>query len=403
MTPHPPVGNRRALFLALSVVFLDIMGLGLIVPVLPFYARDFGADSLQIGLLFTAFAALNFLTTPVLGALSDRYGRRPVLLLSLAGEVVGYTIMAFATNLPLLYLSRAVAGATAGNIGAARAYLADISTPEDRTRTFGLFGATFSVGFLFGPAMGGILSQIDVRAPAIGAAILIGLNLLFAAIWLPESLPPELRSKSTRLSQLNPLWVLLGLLGRPRLRGPLIGSFLLAFGFSGLQTNLPIFANDRFGFGPTDVAQLFVALAVTGIVTQALLVPRLSRRFSDEPILLAGLAVLTLSFLTTGFAPSRTVLFIGLPLLAAGNALAQAPLAAVVSKLVGPTEQGLVSGGSQGIMSLAAIFGPIWAGFAYDRFGQSSPYLSGAVLIVAAMASIAIGVLPARRAAASAP
>jgi MFS family permease len=215
---------NRPLLLILFTVFLDVVGLGIVIPVAPFYATSFGATPLEVGLLFTAFAAAQFLATPVLGALSDRFGRRPILLLSLAGETAGYLIMGLAPSLGVLYLARLVSGATAGNVGAATAYLADISRPQDRTRTFGLFGAAFGVGFLFGPAMGGALSALDIRAPALAAAGLVFLNLVFAAVWLPESLPAARRSSESVASRANPLGLLVRLVDRPVLRRPLLAT-----------------------------------------------------------------------------------------------------------------------------------------------------------------------------------
>src|SRR4029079_16716798 len=161
-------------------MFLDIMGIGLILPVAPFYATAYGASAFEVGLLFTFFAAAQFLATPVLGGLSDRYGRRSILLVSLVGEVVGYLLMGFANSLIALYLARVVTGATAGNIGAAQAYLADITPREDRTRVFGLAGEAFGACFLFGPALGGALSLIDLRLTAFAAAGLVLLNVIFA-------------------------------------------------------------------------------------------------------------------------------------------------------------------------------------------------------------------------------
>ena len=182
--------------LILFTVFLDLLGIGLIFPIGPFYASAFGASAFDVGLLFTLFSVAQFLTIPILGALSDRYGRRPVLLIGVAGEVVGYLLFGTATSLTMLYVSRLVAGASSGNIGAAQAYIADISSPRERTRSFGLLGAAVSVGFLFGPALGGFLGQYDLRLPAFAAAALVVVNWITILVWLPESLPSDRRSSS---------------------------------------------------------------------------------------------------------------------------------------------------------------------------------------------------------------
>jgi multidrug resistance protein len=368
----------RPLILILFTVFLDVVGLGIVIPVAPFYATSFGATPLEVGLLFTTFAAAQFLATPVLGALSDRFGRRPILLLSLAGETAGYLIMGLAPSLGVLYLARLVSGATAGNVGAATAYLADISRPEDRTRTFGLFGAAFGVGFLFGPAMGGALSAFDIRAPALAAAGLVLLNLVLAAIWLPESLPVARRSSEPVRARANPLALLLRLVDRPALRRPLTATFLVNFAFSGMQTNLAVYLSDRFGFGPGEVAGLFVAMAVVGILSQAFLVGRLSTRASDVSLLVLGFALTVLAYAGIGVAPVAQALWAVVAVQSLGSSFWRPALASLVSKLVSAREQGLVNGGSQSITSLASVLGPIGAGLAYEHVGSAAPYWLGA-------------------------
>lgn len=387
----------RPLVLILFTVFLDVVGLGVIIPVAPFYATSFGATALDVGLLFTAFAAAQFLATPVLGALSDRFGRRPVLLVSILGEAIGYLMLGLAPSLPFLYLARVVSGATAGNIGAAQAYVADISSPADRTRTFGLLGAAFGVGFLFGPAMGGALSQwFDLRTPALASAVLVTLNLIFVWLWLPESLPPERRTRDPIRSRANPFGVLAALLARPVLRAPMLATFLVNLGFSGMQTNLAVYLSDRFGFGPGNVAQLFVALSLVSIATQVFVVGRLSRRFSDTTILVLGLAATALAYLGIAWAPSPAALWPVVALQALGSALWRPALSGLVSKLVSPREQGVVNGGSQGVTSLASVLGPILAGVAYSSVSMAGPYVLGALATgVAAVAMMAtVGARP---------
>ncbi len=358
-----------------------MLGLGIIIPVAPFYAKAFGADAVQVGLMFTAFAVMQFLTTPVLGALSDRHGRRPILLLSLFGEAVGYVMLGLATSLPLLYAARIVSGATSGNIGAAQAYIADITPPPQRTRTFGLVGAAFGAGFLFGPAFGGLLSSFDVRFPAFAAAALVLLNLVFAYLRLPESLPHERRSVTPIRQHVNPVGVLLTLLGRPHLRAPLLATFLLNLAFAGFQTNFAVFVSDRFGYGPIEVGQLFFASGVMSVVAQTVVVNRLSTRYTDVPILLGGVAITAAGYLFTGFNTVGVLLWAIMPVLSLGSSLWRPALASMVSKLVSSREQGLVNGGSQAMASLAAIVGPIFTGVVYEAVGPSSPYWSAALVL----------------------
>jgi len=372
----------RRLSLILITMFLDVLGVGIIIPVAPFYAQAYGASALDVGLLFTFYSAAQFLATPVLGGLSDRYGRRSILLVSLIGEVVGYLLMGFANSLAALYVARLVTGATAGNIGAAQAYLADITPREQRTRTFGLAGAAFGAGFLFGPAFGGALSLIDLRLTAFAAAGLIALNVIFVALMLPESLPVERRSTAPLRSQLNPLGIMLQLVERPILRAPLLVVFLLNGAFTGMQANLAVFLNARFGFGPTQVAPLFVALALTGVFMQGIVVRRLSEILEDSTILLLGVIATTSAFALIGVVFEAWLLFPSMALLSAGNALWRAPLASLITKLVSEREQGMANGGAQSTAALASVFGPIGAGTAYESISDSAPYFAGAVTVL---------------------
>ncbi len=378
----------RRLVLILFTMFLDILGVGLIIPVAPFYATSFGAGALEVGLLFTTYSAAQFLATPVLGGLSDRYGRRSIILLSLIGEFVGYLLMGFANSLMALYIARTVTGATAGNIGAAQAYLADITPPADRTRIFGLAGAAFGAGFLFGPALGGVLSTIDLRLTAFAAAALVLLNLVFAAVMLPESLPPERRSTDPLRTQLNPVGILLRLFQRPILRLPLLAMFLLNAAFTGMQSNLAVYLNALFGFGPSQVAPLFVAVALTGIVMQGIALRKLSQRFEDSAILFGGVASASLAFCIIALATEPIMLFPAMALLAMGNAFWRAPLVSLLTKLVSEREQGMANGGSQSTAALAAVFGPLAAGSLYESVGQTAPYWTAALSVL--LAGVAI-------------
>lgn len=380
----------RRLTLILATMFLDILGVGIIIPVAPFYATAYGASALEVGLLFTFYSAAQFLATPVLGGLSDRYGRRSILLVSLIGEVVGYLLMGFANSLAALYVARLVTGATAGNIGAAQAYLADITPREHRTRTFGLAGAAFGAGFLFGPAFGGALSLIDLRLTAFAAAGLIAVNVIFVALMLPESLPVERRSTAPLRTQLNPLAVMLQLVQRPILRAPLLVMFLLNGAFTGMQANLAVFLNARFGFGPIQVAPLFVALALTGVFMQAIVVRKLSELLEDSTILLLGVIATTSAFALIAVALEPWLLFPSMALLSAGNALWRAPLASLITKLVSEREQGMANGGSQSTAALAAVVGPVGSGFAYESVADSAPYFAGAVSVLLAGLVMAI-------------
>ncbi len=383
-----PLRISRQLVLILITVFLNIMGLGLILPVLPFYATAYGADSTQVGLLFTTFSAMQFLTSPVFGTLSDRFGRRPIILFGVLGQALSYVLMGFASSLGVLFVSRVLAGATAGNISATQAYVADITQPEERTAAYGLTGAAFGAGLLFGPALGGVLTLIDVRAPAFGAAALLSLNFVFGLLVLTESLPRERRASRPLSQALNPVAVLMPLVRRPPLRAPLIAIFLLNLALTGFQASIAIFAGFQFGLGPAEVSALFVATGLANILVQLVLVPRLSIRFADWALVVTGAAVDALGNLVTALAPVAGVLWVSLPVMTGGYSLARGPLTSIVTKLVAPWEQGLANGGAQATISLAGVVGPLLAGVVFQHLGAPAPYLGGC--LAAGMAAVII-------------
>jgi MFS transporter, DHA1 family, tetracycline resistance protein len=387
------LGLTRPMALILFTVFLDLLGIGLIFPIGPFYASTFGASAFDVGLLFTLFSVAQFLTIPILGALSDRYGRRPVLLIGIAGEVVGYLLFGAATSLIMLYVSRVVAGASSGNIGAAQAYIADISTPRERTRSFGLLGAAVSVGFLFGPAMGGFLGQYDLRLPAFAAAALVVVNWITVLVWLPESLPADRRSSASLARGLNPFGVLVTLLRRPLLRGPLAVTFLCNFAFSGYLASFALFTSARFDWGPQQVAVVLVIQSIMSVMIQTFGVRRLSESMPDTTILLLGIGANLLGFLVIAEAPDPVFLYaVSAPLQAIGSALWRPSLSSLITKLVSGREQGLANGGSQASSALATIIGPMGAGVLFERTGAASPFLAGTALFALAAVTIVVAV-----------
>src|ERR671932_352568 len=364
------LGISRPMALILFTIFLDLLGVGLLFPIGPFYASAFGASAFDVGLLFTSFSVAQFLTIPILGALSDRYGRRPVLLVCIAGEAIGYVIFGVANSLSMLYLSRLVAGASSGNIGAAQAYLADITSPRERTQAFGLLGAAVSVGFLFGPALGGFLGQVDLRLPAFVAAGLVVVNWLSALVWLPESLPFERRAARSLRAGLNPFGVLFALIRRPKLRAPLMATFLCNFAFSGYIATFALLTSARFGWGPQDVSVVLVIQSLLSILVQTLVVRRLSQAAPDTTILMVGVVLNMLGFVAIALAPSPGWLyFVSAPLQAFGSALWRPSLSSLITKLVAPNEQGMANGGTQAAAALATIIGPLGAGEAFEGIG----------------------------------
>lgn len=396
MSSHPEVPTnetplwRGPLAVILVTTFLSITGFGLILPILPYYAEAYGATGMEIGLLFTLFSAVQFITSPMFGAVSDRIGRRQLIMWGILIQIVGYLVMGFAVSLGILFLSRFIAGVGAGNVSVSQAYVADVTPGRDRTRAYGLVGAAFGAGFLFGPVLGGLLHLIDSRAPAFGSAALLAINLVFAFFALPESLSPERRVFKPLLGQLNPVGVLVPLARRPALRAPLLAIFLLNVALAAFQAIFAVFAFQRFAFGPTVVAEVLAASGLANIVVQAGILPKLSNHFADATLVVAGSVVMAAGQTATGLASAGNALWVSAPVMSGGYSLSRGPLTSLMTKLVAPTEQGMVNGGVQSVISLASIVGPIWAGFVYESLGTAAPFWTSAVMALLAAAALLV-------------
>ena len=384
-TPPPPAADKRAIAFIFATIFLDLLGVGILVPVIPFFVRQFRDDALTVGLLAVAFSAAQFIATPVLGALSDRHGRRPILLFSLAGNVFGFALFGWANALWLLYVARLIEGITGGNISTAQAYIADVTRPEDRSKNFGLIGAAFGLGFILGPAIGGVLSTWSLHAPAYGAAVFSAIATVFGYFALPESLPPERRTQGRfAWSEFNPQGPVVRALGRAEIRPLLLAVLLMTLAFSGLQTNFALFTMVRFQMGPAGNAAIFAFIGVIIVLMQGVVVRRLTPRFSDRSLSMAGLALLGAGFLIIAFAPGIGALYAGCGIVSAGSGLTNPTVSSQISAGVAVNEQGAMLGASQALASLARVFGPVWAGLSFDHIGQGAPYWSGAICMAAA-------------------
>jgi multidrug resistance protein len=381
----PKTPGKHALAVIFITVFLDLLGIGLLVPVAPFVVRQFRDDGLTVGLLALSFSVFQFLASPVLGVLSDRYGRRPVLLISIFGTGVGYLLFGWAAALWLLFASRIIDGITGGNISTAQAYIADISAPEDRSKNFGLIGAAFGLGFIVGPALGGVLSRISLSAPAYAAAALSFGTTIYAYFALPESLPPEKRQgRALQFADLNPLRQVNVWYWRPALTLLFTAAFLMNFAMAGLQTNFAVYTNDRFGLGPGANAAIFAAIGIVSAFTQGVLMRRLSSRIDAFKLVFAGLLLCVAGFTGIALAPVAWALYPACMAIAFGLGLTNPSLVGLLSRRVDAAEQGVVLGVMQSLASIARAIGPVWAGAIYDAAAWSAPYWSGAIFMLAA-------------------
>jgi MFS family permease len=355
-----------------SVVIIDLIGFGIMIPVLPFYAREFGASATTLGLLFTVFAAAQFLCAPAWGRLSDRIGRRRVMLLTIAGTALALLGLGFARSLAWLFVARAMGGAFAANIGLASAYITDVTSEQERTRWMGMLGACFGVGFVLGPAIGGLLSPLGYAVPMFAAAGLAGANLVHAAFSLREPATHARRPEQA---------------GRPAgLRAPLVrrlclANFVFSLAVTQLETVFAFFMGDRFGYDARDVAVLLIAMAVLMGAIQAGGMQRLSARWSERSLATAGSLLLAAGFLAFPLPGSVALLLLPLALCAVGRAVLQPALMSMVSLAAPAAERGSVMGSFQASASLARVLGPIAAGWLYDRQLAAPFWLAGALLL----------------------
>ncbi len=386
---EPAVGRKRALTALFVTVLLDLLGFGMILPLLPFYAQTMGASVLQIGVLFGAFSGAQLFFAPLLGRLSDRWGRRPVMLFSIAGSLAAYLLMAAAPELgrwdfAALLVARFAAGATAANFSVAPAYIADVLPPAERARGMGLVGAAFGLGFVLGPAIGGGLGLLGHAAVALGAAALAAVNLVLAAAWLPEPLTDESRRTARGAS-----WLDLGTLGRlahdRALGGLMLLWFLTTFCFSLMESTLALFAQERFGFGQRETSFLFVLIGVVLVAVQGGAVGRLSKRFGERRLLLAGIALLAASLAALP-EPARLPYFAAVAcVLAVGTALSNPSAMALVSRVAGVSSQGETIGLSHSFGSLARLLGPLAGTWIFAHLGPAWPFRAGGALMAASL------------------
>lgn len=376
--------SPSALQLIFFTIFLDILGFGILVPVIPFLVQPFDHSALTIGLLTMSFSIAQFFASPVLGALSDRYGRRPVLLISIFGAGVAYIVFGLAWALWVFFAARIVDGLTGGNISTAQAYIADVSAPKDRSKNFGLIGAAFGAGFIIGPAIGGVMSHISYSAPAYLAGFLCLLSCLFGFFILPESLPPEKRRRDKmKLSELNPVAQLTGFLGQPGIAANFLLILMQGLGMNILRSNFMIYARDKFGYGPDQVGYLYTFLGIMVVGTQSLLVRRIVSRLGDGKTAFFGFIGMFLGFAWMATSPGIYEIFGIMLLVAVGNGLVYPTVSAMTSGAVSGKQQGGVMGAQQSISSITMIFGPLIAGATYDHISHGAPYALAAICAVA--------------------
>ncbi len=378
------MGPRFVLFLT---VFIHLLGFGILLPLLPYYAETYGANGTTVGLLNASFSLMQFGFAPIWGRLSDRVGRRPIIFGSLVVTAGSYLMFALTTSLPVLFASRMLAGIAGGVIPTTQAYIADTTTPAERTKGMGMIGAAFGLGFIFGPAIGGLLSRYGYSVPAYVAC---GLALLAAAsayFILPESLPRESRAQAIAARRAAP--TLAGALRRPTVGLVLALFFLGTLGFAILEGTFAIFGEHEYRLSPRDIGYLFAYVGTVSAVMQAGIIGALAKRFGERALVICGFATMTIAMTYTGSIPIFALLLVTMGLLSVGSGMTTPSLAGLISVSSTADEQGGILGLYQSLGSLARAIGPFLGGIAFDRWGHGSPYLlAGLLMAVSALLAI---------------
>lgn len=386
-TTAAPQNHTSALVFIFFVVLLDLIGMTILTPVAAYIVRQYSTEALMVSLLTVIYAGAQFFAAPLLGKLSDRVGRRPVLLISILGSAAGYFLFGIGGALWVLFLSRLIDGITGGNISTASAYLADVTPPEKRARNFGLLGMAFGLGFILGPTLGGLLSQISLSAPAYAAGLASLLSALVGFFVLPESLPKEKRETAAlKLRDLNPFPSIWEMLRRPVTGSLLLVMCLFLFVFDGRNTILTVFLIEKFSVQPTQLAALFATGGLVMAIVQGGLIGPLVKRYGEKQIGLSGLLLQAIMSVGLYLAPMFWMMFPLNAVTTGASGLIWPTMGALISNSVPQDELGKVNGVNTALGSLMSVCGPLWAGAMYDNVSTSAPFWMGAVILIAACA-----------------
>ncbi len=391
--------SKAAFAFIFITVVLDMVGFGVIIPVFPqlilqLQGGDMAGAAAIFGILGTAFALMQFIFAPVQGALSDRYGRRPVVLLSNLGLGIDYIVMALAPSIPILFIGRLISGATSASFSISGAYVADVTPPEKRAARFGLLGVAFGIGFIIGPALGGFLGAIDIRAPFWASAALSFANFLYGLLILPESLPPE-RRVPFRLKAANPIGAMRFLGSRPVLMSLAATAFVANLAHDSLPNTFVLYSTQRFAFDQRAIGLALTVAGISSLVVQGLVVGRTVAAIGEYRALLAGLGIGMAGQLLLGLAPTSALFLLGLPVWAFFG-LSGASLQAIASREVSPNEQGQLQGALSSLRSIVTLVTPVlYTGtFALFVGPLAGVGLPGAPFVLsAALLAIAAGIL----------
>ncbi len=364
---------RNRLGVIFLTVLIDLIGFGIVIPLLPFYALRFGATSSEIGFLVSSFSLMQFIFNPIWGRISDRIGRRPVILISVFGSFLSYLIFGLANSLAVLFISRMLAGFMGANIATAQAYIADITPPEERAKGMGIVGAGFGIGFVIGPFISGVLSKFGYTVPIFFASGLSLLNFILAYKFLPE---PQRHVQSEQ--RLNYLHSVSKIFSDGLLIFLYFTFFVITFGISINYVVFPLFTKDVFGFDASHNGLLFGYIGMMGVFTQGYLIGKITKKISEERVLIAGTFLMCLGLIGMAFSKHILEFFIFVTFFTFGSGITTPSVLSLISHRAKPEVQGITLGFGQSLSSLARVFGPSTGGFLYGNLGHKIPFIFGA-------------------------
>ena len=380
--------NKKQLALIFAFVFLDLLGYSLILPLLPYYASEFGATLTLVGLLGTVNGLGQLIAAPVIGRLSDRYGRRPMLILAVSGTVLSFLLLGFAQNLWMIFLSRALDGLLGGDTALARAYITDITEPQERAKSLGLIGAAFGLGFIIGPVMGGVLSQFGINIPAIIAAGLSFICLIAIIFWLPESLPPSERQRM----RTNPhtAFNLMNLFDE--LRRPCVGPLLIirlfySFAFTLFQSNFSLYAKEVLGLNVQNTGLVLTYVGLLSVIVQGFAIGKLTKLFKERKLIITSILLLAVCLLVWGFTQDIWLLLIILAPIALSAGILNTLLTSQITKAVYQEDVGGTLGLANSMQTLAQIVTPGMGGLILSSLGPWALGASSSLFMVFAFLS----------------
>jgi MFS transporter, DHA1 family, tetracycline resistance protein len=372
----------KRMWIIFLIIFINMLGFGIILPLLPYYVESFGAGPVTIGLIAASYSLFQLLSAPILGELSDKFGRRPVLLFSIGGTALSFALMGLAKSIPVLFLARIIDGASGGNISTAQAYIADITTKENRTQGMGVMMAGMSLGIILGPAAGGLLSQYGYSVPAYVAGVVALVATILTFFFLPESIKRDVVLETKKRRKFFSLSDFRDALTHPEVGLFLSISFMMMLAFSLLQGTFALFTEHSLHLSIKTNGYIFAYLGFIGITMQMFFLKKLLKLVSENKIVFSSIILLAAAMALITFSQNLVILFIAVTLLALANSVSGPVLAGLISKKTPDNEQGNIAGMNQSVGGMARLIGPILGTSIYGLMGMQAPYLIAVAILV---------------------